>query len=324
MQTLGPRANGGNGSSELELFRQLLGQKEFSIPLGSNFFIRIETIPPAVRNHVDYFEPGRPGGNGWNISAATNNLLNFSQKNGETGACLFANGITPPVESVSVSRVGMQAAYDDFSGGLLDGVVTRSRKQQEPVAISFLETDQSFVDFVIRPWVIFTSHLGLIARADNSIDNIKTTITAIFFSTHGNGVTPRKVFKFFNCAPVSIDTATAYDYGANAVNTIKTSWAYNHYSLSYSDTFSNAPVITTKSLPVQKIEPFNATLGDVGSVYITGPKSQSSTSKDGTRVVDGTYKRENYTKIAGERVVPGKPLSQKQEQAKAIGRAMGN
>ena len=237
MQTLGPRANGGNGSSELELFRQLLGQKEFSIPLGSNFFIRIETIPRAVQQPIDYFEPGRPGGNGWNISAATNNLLNFSQKNGETGACLFANGITPPVESVSVSRVGMQAAYDDFSGGLLDGVVTRSRKQQEPVAISFLETDQSFIDFVIRPWVVFTSHLGLIARHPDSMDNIKTTITAIFFSTHGSGVTPRKVFKFFDCAPVSIDTATAYDYGANAVNTIKTSWAYNHYSLSYSETF---------------------------------------------------------------------------------------
>jgi hypothetical protein len=270
MQTLGPRANGGNGSSELELFRQLLGQKEFSIPLGSNFFIRIETIPTAIQNNsTGYFEPGRPGGRGWNIDTATSNLLKFSQKNGNTGACLFANGITPPVESVSVSRVGMQSAYDDFSGGLLDGVVTRSRKQQEPVAISFLETDQSFIDFVIRPWIIFTSHLGLIARAPNSPDNIKTTITAIFFSTHGDGVTPRKVFKFFDCAPVSIDTATAYDYGTNAVNTIKTSWAYNHYSLSTLDAFSKAPVI-----PAQKIEPFNATLGDVGSVYAIGPRSQ--------------------------------------------------
>lgn len=270
MQTLGPRANGGNGSSGLELFRQLLGQKEFSIPLGSNFFIRIETIPTAVQNYsTGYFEPGRPGGRGWNIDTATSNLLKFSQKNGDTGACLFANGITPPVESVSVSRVGMQAAYDDFSGGLLDGVVTRSRKQQEPVAISFLETDQSFIDFVIRPWIIFTSHLGLIARAPNSTDNIKTTITAIFFSTYENGVTPRKVFKFFDCAPISIDTPTSYDYGTNAVNTIKTSWAYNYYSLSTSETFSNTPPkVNLPAVP----KPLNAKLGAVNSVYWEGPR----------------------------------------------------
>lgn len=218
---------------ELSLFRTLLGTPEFSIPLGSNFFIQIANIPTAVAStdNLQYFEPGRSAG--WNIVDGTNNLINVHNDMGRNakGACLFANGITPPIEAINVARVGMNAAFNDYSGGLLDGVVTKSRKQQDSVAISFLETNQSFIDFIIRPWVILTGHVGLIARAPGSFDDVKTTITATFFSRHSGIVSPRKIFTFFGCAPVSIDTATTYDYGTNAVNTVKTTWAYNYYTL---------------------------------------------------------------------------------------------
>ena len=251
-QTIGPRAGSYSDASELSIFRTLLGSPEFSIPLGSNFFIQIESIPTAVAStdNLQYFEPGRSAG--WNIANGTNNLINVHNGMGinANGACLFANGITPPVEAINVARVGMQAAFDDHSGGLLDGVVTRSRKQQDSVAISFLETNQSFIDFVIRPWVILTGHVGLIARAPGSVDDVKTTITATFFSRHDGQVSPRKIFTFFGCAPVSIDTATAYDYGANAVNTIKTTWAYNYYTLSFTDVNTedvSAPISTTNN-----------------------------------------------------------------------------
>jgi len=242
-QTIGPRAGSYSDASELSLFRALLGSPEFSIPLGSNFFIQIASIPTAVAStdNLQYFEPGRRAGAGWNIADGTNNLININ-KGSANGACLFANGITPPVEAINVARVGMHAAFDEHSGGLLDGVVTRSRKQQDSVAISFLETNQSFIDFVIRPWVILTGHVGLIARAPGSVDDVKTTITATFFSRWNGQVSPRKIFTFFGCAPVSIDTATAYDYGTNTVNTIKTTWAYNYYTLSFTDV--NIPVNT--------------------------------------------------------------------------------
>jgi hypothetical protein len=242
-QTIGPRAGSYSDASELSLFRTLLGSEEFSIPLGSNFFIQIASIPTAVAStdNLQYFEPGRSAG--WNIADGTNSLINFhNDGRNANGACLFANGITPPVEAINVARVGMHAAFDEHSGGLLDGVVTRSRKQQDSVAISFLETNQSFIDFVIRPWVILTGHVGLIARARGSVDDVKTTITATFFSRYNGQVSPRKIFTFFGCAPVSIDTATAYDYGTNAVNTIKTTWAYNYYTLSFTDV--NIPVNT--------------------------------------------------------------------------------
>ena len=245
-QTIGPRAGSYSDASELSRFRELLGSEEFSIPLGSNFFIQIESIPTAIANtnNLQYFEPGRSAG--WNIANGTNNLININ-KGSANGACLFANGITPPVEAINVARVGMYAAFDEHSGGLLDGVVTRSRKQQDSVAISFLETNQSFIDFVIRPWVILTGHVGLIARAPGSVDDVKTTITATFFSRWNGEVSPRKIFTFFGCAPVSIDTATAYDYGTNAVNTIKTTWAYNYYTLSFTDVKVPDPEFTTNN-----------------------------------------------------------------------------
>ena len=236
-QTIGPRASSYSDANELSLFRTLLGTPEFSIPLGSNFFIQIESIPTAIKsaNNLNYFEPGRRAG--WNIVDGTNNLIRKHNETGEAanGACLFANGITPPVEAINVARVGMNASFNEHSGGLLDGVVTKSRKQQDSVAISFLETNQSFIDFIIRPWVVLTSHVGLIARLPGSQDDVKTTITATFFSKHNGKVSPRKIFTFFGCAPVSIDTATAYDYGTNAVNTVKTTWAYNYYTLAFSN-----------------------------------------------------------------------------------------
>jgi len=241
-QTIGPRAVPNSDASELSLFRELLGSPEFSIPLGSNFFIQIANIPTAIdsTDNLNYFEPARSAG--WNIVDGTNNLIRVHNKTGRNanGACLFANGITPPVEAINVARVGMNASFNEHSGGLLDGVVTKSRKQQDSVAISFLETNQSFIDFVIRPWVILTGHVGLIARAPGSVDDVKTTITATFFSRWNGEVYPRKIFTFFGCAPVSIDTATAYDYGTNAVNTIKTTWAYNYYTLA----FTKIPVNT--------------------------------------------------------------------------------
>ena len=61
--------------SELSFFRTLLGSPEFSIPLGSNFFIQIGSIPEAVAStdNLQYFEPGRSAG--WNIVKDTNNLI---------------------------------------------------------------------------------------------------------------------------------------------------------------------------------------------------------------------------------------------------------
>ena len=60
-QTIGPRAGSYSDASELSRFRELLGSEEFSIPLGSNFFIQIESIPTAIANteNLNYFEVGR-------------------------------------------------------------------------------------------------------------------------------------------------------------------------------------------------------------------------------------------------------------------------
>ena len=65
-------------ASELSRFRELLGSEEFSIPLGSNFFIQIESIPTAIANteNLNYFEVGRK--NKWNIADGTNNLININ------------------------------------------------------------------------------------------------------------------------------------------------------------------------------------------------------------------------------------------------------
>lgn len=235
MPTIGPKPpRGADGSgSDVSYFLYLLGSKDFSIPLGSNFFIIFNNIPRAIRES-GVFARYEPGGGKNSIDILKQRALEIivDKNNAKSNVCWFANGITPPTETVSVKRAGLETDFEEHSAGVLSGVVTKSRKQQEPVSISFLETETSFIDFVVRPWIVLTSHFGLIARNPNSPDNVKTDITAIFYTTNNGINVPRKIFNFYGAAPVSIDTPLSYDYGTNSINTVKTSWAYNYYSIS--------------------------------------------------------------------------------------------
>lgn len=233
MPTIGPQRPSGiaDSSSDVAFFLTLLGSKDFSVPLGSNFFITFNNIPTAI-NTAGLFRRLEPGNSAVDNSKSRALQIVVDKNINKSYVCWFANGITPPGEVLSVGRAGMETDFQDHAGGILSGVVSRSRKQQEPVSISLLETETSFIDFVIRPWIVLTSHLGLIARPLNSPDNIKTDITAIFYTTNNGVNTPRKIFNFYGAAPVSIDTPLSYDYGTNSINVVKTSWAYNYYTIS--------------------------------------------------------------------------------------------
>jgi len=212
--------------NEISSFLNFLNDTDTSIPIGSNFVIRFDQFPTAVKNNnISIFEPA------WNVGATTKLLLNIA--NNQKMASTDSTGIVPPVESVDVSRYGMASDFAEHSGGLLSGVVSKSRVQQEPLSIAFIETNRSFVDFVIRPWAVLVSHYGLIARKEPNF--LKSTITAVFFdtTTHGEGsdAVVRKFYRFQDCAPVAIASGTSYDYGTTSLNVYKTSWVYSKYDI---------------------------------------------------------------------------------------------
>jgi len=138
---------------------------------------------------------------------------------------MFANGITLPVEKNNTERVGISNA------GLVSGVVSSSREQQKLLDITFLETNLSFLDFIIRPWIIAGTHRGLIARSE--ANTIKTNITAYFYDKNLNNKI-RKQYDFYGCMPVSLDNSgfATHDYGPSLQTVGKVGWVFNTYTVS--------------------------------------------------------------------------------------------
>ena len=138
-----------NYANEISIFKDFLSNPDTSIPINSNFVIRFTSFPVALEeDKISIYEPN------WNVTATQQLLLEIASGNNNQNGFLFANGITLPVESVGAERAGMAEAFNKHSGGLLSGIVSTSRAQQGPVDIAFLETNKSFIDFMILSFEI--------------------------------------------------------------------------------------------------------------------------------------------------------------------------
>ena len=77
------------------------------------------------------------------------------------GGCLFVQAVSLPGEGITMNAEGTQ------QGALLRGFVNQGREDIGKMKVSFLETNTSFTENMLRPWAIITSHLGMVARGDN-------------------------------------------------------------------------------------------------------------------------------------------------------------
>lgn len=238
MEIIGPRANTnaqGEKGIDVALFQQFLSDPSTSIPIDSNFIVNIERFPEALKNFVDGdirgYEPGS-----WDIGDTNQKLTDLLEAPAYNHACLFANGITIPNETIGARRIGPADDFGEYSGGLISGIVSTSRTQKAPLDIVFLETTDSFIDAVIRPWIIATSHYGLFAREPGSKYNVKSNISLYMYDSRSTELSKiRKKFVFIDCAPLSVEDRQVV-YGVSDVGKVKCSWTYSYYTV---ETFTN-------------------------------------------------------------------------------------
>jgi hypothetical protein len=155
-------------------------------------------------------------------------------KNTQNTGCLFAQGVNIPQEGMTFTR-----AEVGNSGGLIPGLVAQPRNTFNPLSVEFRETNISFVDTVLRPWVVMASHLGLVARSDGDNLNIKSDITITQLAVNGRDQPPviRKQFRFYNCVPFQINQQQmTYDTDGGSMNPIDTQWIFSHYHVSIDPT----------------------------------------------------------------------------------------
>lgn len=172
----------------------------------------------AIPNHPNLLAPG----------SELQNLHSGEQMTG----CLFAQGCQIPQESMGYSRTPVNQGR-----GFIPGVVAEQRNQFNPLVLEFRETNISFVDVVLRPWVVLASHYGLVTYPEeDTIKNIKTHIDIYQLALTNNRYTGhviRKKFSFFNCVPFQIAQQSAtHDVDGGAVPPIDTQWMYSHYEFS--------------------------------------------------------------------------------------------
>lgn len=205
-----------------------------SIPNNFMWLVLVDNFPSAVSTQLlRQYEPrGDGGGIGNNIDK--NYATMTSHLYQRIAGCMFAQGITLPGETMT-----MNYAQATKQRGFLGGLYADNRTALQPLTIQFLETNTSFVDFVIRPWTILTSHLGLVARPGDvpevgSFDekNIKTNITVIQLAKtyQGRSSVQRKVWRFYNCCPVNCSTAQLSTNGTQ-MQTYDTQWYYTNYTV---------------------------------------------------------------------------------------------
>lgn len=218
-------------------FLRMLETWSGSIPLQFQWLVLIERFPTALYSDLlQQLEPGKDGEKkGWNIKK--NVGVSTSYANQRIAGCIFAQGLDIPGEQLT----GLDYVHAEGSGkrGFVGGLKGGDRVPYAPLTMEFLETNTSFADFVIRPWILLSSHLGLVARPDDNelegrLDpqNVKTNITVIQLAKtyQKRSTVPRKTFRFYNCVPFSLNNSNL-PYDNTDVKRYDVQWRFSDYSV---------------------------------------------------------------------------------------------
>jgi hypothetical protein len=214
--------------SPYEYYLELLGKWPTGIALASQWLVHINFdgvngLMSNLGNTIKNKENSR-----WNIDqAVTSKLIDGSLQystNNMTG-CVFARQVGLPGETINASNTGLEY------GGYMAPATSDTRNKYEPLSITLLETNASFLDFVIRPWTIMVGYNGLVARAPGSAKYVKAPfIDIVMYAKTNAQLQIRKIYKFENVAPVSIGGET-YSYTEEGLRYTDVKFVYDKYSI---------------------------------------------------------------------------------------------
>ena len=213
-------------------FIESLDQWSNSIPLDTQFIVLFDSFPQGIStNIIQNLEPIVQS-TGFDIDLPKNIVTNF--KNQGMVGCIFVNGFNIGGEELDYADASIPN-----NRGFIPGTILTNRKalSNNTLTLEFRETNTSFNDFVIRPWLILASHFGYVARnmsdSVEALKNCKTNLTIVQYTKSDKGLSqiPRKTWRFYNVVPVRTSTRDA-NYGTNdQVKNIDTTWIYDKYEM---------------------------------------------------------------------------------------------
>jgi hypothetical protein len=141
--------------------------------------------------------------------------------------CVFAREVQLPGESVSGGNDGL-----DYAGFQAPATVN-TRDKYEPFSVTMLETNASFLDLIIRPWIISVGYNGLVARGDNSPKNVKCNFADVVMYAKAGAYNPmqvRKIYRFYNLAPIKLP-GESYSYMEEGLKYSAITFVYDRYAV---------------------------------------------------------------------------------------------
>jgi hypothetical protein len=215
--------------SPYEYYLDLLGRWPTSLALASQWMLTIyfDSVTNLFANIQSNLR--RREQSIWTYdSTVTSYLLDGglqARSNNMTG-CVFARQVTLPSENIEAGNLGLEY------GGFLPPATADKRQKYEPLKITMLETNASFLDFIIRPWVLMVGYNGLVARSNNSPKKVKANIDVVFYAKTGYGspMGIRKVYRFYNAAPIAIN-GEQYSYMEEGMRYTDVSFVYDKYAI---------------------------------------------------------------------------------------------
>ncbi|MHA2031646.1 MAG: hypothetical protein ACW99Q_19890, partial [Candidatus Kariarchaeaceae archaeon] len=227
-------------------YRNLLATSN-SIPIQSLWFALIQ---PKAGTEEDWVNTPRfKECSQWDIDAGFAISKEFPKaKMGAVGA-LFAQAVEIPADGINIERAGTPGYTTRF----IKGPTSAGRQEYQNLTISFLETDVSFVDYFIRPWMLDVNYNSLKMRQDIPSNRADITIIHLGKTKPGTDMIQRKAYKFIDAAPISVDREE-YNYGDDKVIQRAVEFTYNKYVVLDTDVKFEQAMFETVKLERKKLE----------------------------------------------------------------------
>lgn len=210
-------------ATPVETYLSLLSEYENNLALNSQWVLIISGFPSGLSSLPQIFEKWPAGNN-------TSQLTNDRVQRNEMVGCFFIDSVSLPGEGYSTQTVG------DLKGGYIRPIVAGVRDEinNKTLTTTFRETNLDFIEGVIRPWIIMTSHLGYFAYPNEAMRTKIGKISLISYGRRKETDRPvRKIYNFYKCAPAAVD-AKRYSYNedmsTSELNRV-VSWTFDNYDV---------------------------------------------------------------------------------------------
>ena len=193
----------------------------------------VNALQQDLTRLLNSFEGNFGVSGGWHIDNNSVLKLVDGEYNYEDGiGSVFARQVNLPGDGMEAGNNGL-----DY-GGFLPPATSNTRTKYPKLRVVFLETNASFVDLVIRPWLVLSSYYGLVSRSSESNKNVKCSWCDVYLKARTGSGQPqgiRKIYRFANIVPVSID-GEQYSYMADDMKYTAVDFVYDQYYIRDEDT----------------------------------------------------------------------------------------